>query len=310
MYAGAFWKLKFYALCVNACPESFDIEDPAFVHDYGFDPASETTKLLGDGTQEKWISAMPTIDVMNRCLPRDTSSESSRTLCAYPKCTATAAGGALEAFPEVTCDESFGRGAWVMCPAGSPVAPEGSARCEQQQAACEVKVTKKDGETYALGGSSELADMMMNQLAATVQDVYEVVAASLSDGILFIIVGGVLLPVAASFIFILFLRFFAKTAVWCMFILLVIAMVLGTALLYAKSGMELGGYSAQDLLDTHTGAERDGGGGRALSTRASFQGANSQMAINGTLAVFADPTVNDMLAVSEEPRRCSRWRSG
>ena len=129
VYAGAFWKLKFYALCVNACPESFDIEDPAFVHDYGFDPASETTKLLGDGTQEKWISAMPTIDVMNRCLPRDTSSESSRTLCAYPKCTATAAGGALEAFPEVTCDESFGRGAWVMCPEGSLVAPEGSYAC-------------------------------------------------------------------------------------------------------------------------------------------------------------------------------------
>ena len=40
----------------------------------------------------------------------------------------------------------------------------------RQQAACEVKVTKKDGETYALGGSSEMADMMMNQLAATVQD--------------------------------------------------------------------------------------------------------------------------------------------
>ena len=293
VYAGAFWKLKFYALCVNACPESFDIEDPAFVHDYGFDPASETTKLLGDGTQEKWISAMPTIDVMNRCLPRDTSSESSRTLCAYPKCTATAAGGALEAFPEVTCDESFGRGAWVMCPEGSDVAPEGSARCEQQQAACEVKVTKKDGETYALGGSSEMADMMMNQLAATVQDVYEVVR-SLSDGILFIIVGGVLLPVAASFIFILFLRFFAKTAVWCMFILLVIAMVLGTALLYAKSGMELGGYSAQDLLDMGQNATV------AAGNSSSFQGANSQAAINGTLAVFADPTVNDMLAVSEE----------
>ena len=82
---GAFWKLKFYALCVSACPDGFDIETPEFVADYGFDPASETTKLLGDGTQAKWISAMPTIDVMNRCLPRDTSSESSRTLCAYPK---------------------------------------------------------------------------------------------------------------------------------------------------------------------------------------------------------------------------------
>ena len=103
-----------------------------------------------------------------------------------------------------------------------------------------------------------------------------------------------LLPVAASFIFILFLRFFAKTAVWCMFILLVIAMVLGTALLYAKSGMELGGYSAQDLLDMGQNATV------AAGNSSSFQGANSQMAINGTLAVFADPTVNDMLAVSEE----------
>lgn len=68
---GAYWDVQLYALCVPACPERFDVADPAMIVDYGYDQTSKRTIALGTGTRPKWIASMPTLDLLNRCLGRD-----------------------------------------------------------------------------------------------------------------------------------------------------------------------------------------------------------------------------------------------
>ena len=94
--AGTFWKLKTYGLCVESCPQSFDVNNPKFITDYGYDTKTATTQAFGKYTQPQWLSATPTVDIVNRCVPRTDGSQSKTSMCAYPKCDdpdVVAAGG-------------------------------------------------------------------------------------------------------------------------------------------------------------------------------------------------------------------------
>ena len=82
------WKLVFYGLCVAECPH---IDDPTVCF-------SEPDRCLeyDYGTEEQWSAAggskfyysvMPTISIVNRCIPIKYTAESGeKQRCAYPLC--------------------------------------------------------------------------------------------------------------------------------------------------------------------------------------------------------------------------------
>ena len=101
-----YWNLKLYAVCVNECPKQFNLNAPQMVTDYGWtngqpnNPTTEAIKrLAGKRTLPQWISATPTSEFMNRCVPRIDGFSKYATMCAYPNCTmpdAVAAGAVCQ----------------------------------------------------------------------------------------------------------------------------------------------------------------------------------------------------------------------
>jgi hypothetical protein len=82
---------------------------------------------------------MPTIDVLNRCIPRTASSQDRVKRCAYPPCTSDSVAAL-----GVHCDDAFGDGAWPICNSST----SRSTQCTAENAACQVQVES---------GSCELA---------------------------------------------------------------------------------------------------------------------------------------------------------
>ena len=155
--SGDFWKLKLYALCVASCPKTFNIDNPgdALVTDYGYDKNSATTQALGSGTQAQWLSATPTLDIVNRCIPRAETSQVEEQMCAYPKCTGLGNG--------VVCgsvaDSKWDKGEWAICPAGSS-----KADCKWQKDTCKVMATETLTTSYEIHADDEASATMMTNL--------------------------------------------------------------------------------------------------------------------------------------------------
>lgn len=82
------WKLVFYGLCVENCP---NVSDPAecFAHpqrcvvrDYG-----TPEQYRAAGGQARYYSVLPTLDVLNRCVPtKYTQQRGPPDRCAFPQC--------------------------------------------------------------------------------------------------------------------------------------------------------------------------------------------------------------------------------
>ena len=82
------WKLSFYGLCLEACPnvttptECFLAPDDCKVMDYG-SPAQQQLA----GGKSYYYATMPSVDVMNRCVPSDSNSMTQAAdRCAFPQC--------------------------------------------------------------------------------------------------------------------------------------------------------------------------------------------------------------------------------
>jgi len=141
----------------------------------------------------------------------------------------------------VACDGEY-PAEWNICPSGST-----SAECSAQRQTCQVKATHLSGVAYSEYTSEDNANSMVI-LAETVDGFYSV-ASTLADAYGYIIVGGIVLPVMAAFLFMLCLRFFARLIVYLLLLLLVVFMLAITVLCYIKSGMDIGGVTASSLLD-------------------------------------------------------------
>jgi choline transporter-like protein 2/4/5 len=241
--SGRFWNLELYTLCVSQCPTNFDINSPAFIADYGYDPASSVTQSLGSGTQPQWISATPTVDILNRCIPRTEVGEDSNTVCAFPNCTDPAvtalnAGGAAQC---QTIDPDLGPG-WEVCPSGTS-----SAVCDQQQATCVVEARKVETVVYQISAGDEASQALLSSVSSLVGGFYEI-AHDLVSSWVFILSLGVLAPIVFSFAYMILLFLFAKTIIWGMLVLLVIAMLIATAICFARSGLNVSGVTAETIL--------------------------------------------------------------
>jgi choline transporter-like protein 2/4/5 len=262
---GEFWKLKLYGLCVKECPKTFNIANPSssMVTDYGYDPTKATTQAFGKYTQATWLSATPTVDIVNRCIPRTESSQSKTGMCAYPKCDAPeviAAGG--------TCYNtgSFVNGEWSVCGevgSGSVSASD----CATQQEVCKVKVSETTTTAYALNVNDEASAAMLASVAGTVGGVFEIVSA-IAKAWYMILVGGVAAPIALAFMFMVLLFLFAQIIIYTLLIILIICELGATIICLSKSGISFQGKSANQFLaqaQSATNVSLPGGAQSALA---------------------------------------------
>ena len=160
MQTGSFWKLKLYALCVAKCPKTFNIDDASssLITDYGYDITTSVTQSLGKGTQKEWLSATPTLDIVNRCIPREQSSQNTQVACAYPKCTdpdVSAVGGTcLDSGSGDADTAAFTNGEWTICPAGV-------TNCADRQDVCKVKATESTTRTYMINAEDDAGEAQL-----------------------------------------------------------------------------------------------------------------------------------------------------
>jgi len=241
--ARSFTSLKLYTLCVATCPSRFDLDSPDLITDYGFDPQTATTQAFGDGTRASWISATPTVSIVNRCIPREQTSNSDVSLCALPKCTdpaVVAAGG--------VCSSGAynGTGVWEVCPDVGSGTTDAST-CTEQQSLCQVTMKDSTKRSFEVATGDAESAALLGGVAAAVGNVFEITTA-IYDAWLYVIVGGIVCPIALAFVYMLLLYLFAKTIIWGLLIVLIVCQLAATFICFAKSGIQVRGISGADLI--------------------------------------------------------------
>jgi choline transporter-like protein 2/4/5 len=243
----AFTSLRLYALCVASCPTDFNIENPesSLITDYGYSKTSPVTQALGSGTQELWLSATPTVDIFNRCIPRTESSSDRVEMCAYPKCTsaeAVAVGAVCET------SGGFPNGSWPVCPSSEGSGMEDS-ECTAQKDVCKVRARETTTMTFELATSDEASAAMLSQVANSVGGLFEIMS-SISSASVFIGVGGIVLPIALAFLYMFLLFMFAKIIIYSLLVMLVFSQLLATFVCFSRSGISFNGVSGDTILAT------------------------------------------------------------
>jgi hypothetical protein len=232
--SGQFWKVELYALCVDECPKGFDLNNPKVITDYGYDLDSSTTQALGDGTQADWIAATPTVDMLNRCIPRTEASTDVTKMCAYPECLdadVVAAGGVCTTNPGFGVNKS-----WAMT-------------TDAHMDLCIVQAKQSSTMVYQMAASDDASQAMLSSVADAVGGIFEV-ASALIDSMDIIIGLGIGAPVALAFIYMIFLYKFAHVVIWTLLLLLVVVELVATFICFAKSGMAFDGVSADSLMES------------------------------------------------------------
>ena len=82
------WKLRFYGLCVDKCPNvtspeaCFSDPNKCRVFDYG-----TVEQYTAAGGKASYYATMPSLDLLNRCIPTDSNSMTQEPdRCAFPQC--------------------------------------------------------------------------------------------------------------------------------------------------------------------------------------------------------------------------------
>jgi choline transporter-like protein 2/4/5 len=206
------WRVVFYGVCVEACPSVPDptvcFTDPSscMVYDYG------TPAQWGSaGGAAYYFAVLPTLDVLNRCVPtKHVSASSVPDRCAYPSCDNVTN-------PWMVCDTEH-PSLWII-------------QSLSDQLACEVKFQHVEVDQLATMTPSPLVERIATSMAF-VQRVTGALVASWSEIIGF----GFGLSIGLGIAWLVLLRLFAKTVVWLA--VLAIGLALGAASLYlfATSG--------------------------------------------------------------------------
>jgi len=207
------WKVVFYGLCVEECPRltdptvCFDEPSRCMVHDYG-----SAEQYEASGGSAYYFAVMPTISVMNRCLPMaDASASTEPDRCVYPSCDNVTN-------PWMTCDDEFPN-LWVL-------------RTPSDAWRCEVKFQHVEIDQLAPMRPSPLTDRLARYMSVG-QRVVEATLES-TDAI-----GGfgLGLPIGLGFAWLLVLRFFAGVIVYAAIVAIGLALF-GLALyLFVASGL-------------------------------------------------------------------------
>jgi choline transporter-like protein 2/4/5 len=259
--SGNFWNLKLYAICVESCPTEFNLENPeaSMIDDYGYVLESSTTQaIIGNCplgmtcTKEQWLSATPTMEIVNRCLPRGEATQGEVAVCAYPKCDhadVIAAGGEC-------ANGDYANGEWHVCPTAAEVGSgnEPSAQeCVAQRDVCQIRATTTTTTEYTIDANDEASAAMMASIANTVGGFYEVVS-SISDAWVYILIGGIAMPIGFAFVYMLLLFFFAKAIIYTLLFILIVAELFATFVCFSRSGIAFDGVTGADLIGTALGS--------------------------------------------------------
>jgi len=260
--SGMFWNLNLYALCVEECPSTFDIDNATFIEDYGFNPSTSVTQAFGSGTQPLWLSATPTLDIANRCLPAQQSTQGQEIVCAYPKCTTPEA---LAVGAICTNSSTFDNGEWTLCPDDTTSTGSGSSnpitlyqeavaarrKCTEQTQTCKVRARYTATTTHELSTSDDTSAAMLATISSTVGGIFEIMSSVYSASS-YIIVGGVIVPVVLAFLYMLLLFLFAKIIIYTLLVMLIIVQLVATFVCFSRSGISFQGVDADTLISTAT----------------------------------------------------------
>ena len=262
------WKLKFYGICVAECPNvqdptvCFGNPDACMTYDYGTEK-----QWRAAGGSRYYYSVMPTISIINRCIPIVNKLESGPPAkCAYPICDNVTN-------PWMVCDAEF-PSLWM---------PQDAS----QRARCEIKYEENEVTALATERPSPLVDRIADKMGSA-----QVIVEGILDAQHELLVWGVLVPIGLGFTWLILLRFFAKVVIYGTLIALWCGLAAVTLYLFVITGL------AQDLIDglmasnatraligTAVGAVGGGGGG---AWNASAGGGNASEAASGDSGAWDD----------------------
>jgi len=203
------WNLVFYGLCVGSCPniqsptECFDDMEKCITRDYGT-PA----EWGAAGGSAQYYTTLPTVDVLNRCVPTvAVSSSVVPDRCAVPVCDNVT----------MTCDVEYPN-LWLLL-------------TYTDTARCEVKFQSQTVEQFATMNASPLTAQIAAKMAF-LQSLVQALDAARQE----IFLLGMVAPVVLGLAWLILLRLFARTIVWGAIILIAIALLALTIYLFIISG--------------------------------------------------------------------------
>ena len=184
------WKLVFYGLCVESCPNvtdpttCFGDPDSCMSFDYG-----EEAQWEAAGGSSFYYSVMPTISVINRCIPIKNQRQGGEIpRCAWPLCDNVTN-------PWMVCDTEFPT-LWTPLTA-------------EQRGKCEIKFENHNVATLAAQKPSPIVDQIADYMGSAQR-----IIGSLIDCQTEIYIYGIAVPMALGIAWLVALRFFAKTIIW------------------------------------------------------------------------------------------------
>ena len=164
--------VSLYGICVEACPA---------------EPGSRKITDYGHGSSKKassWPVDMPTSSMLNRCMPRQRSTESDLTLCTSPKC---------------------GEARRPCVPEGGFGVPSGSWQLgKEDEHLCRAQIVLERTATVKQPGAGPFLTYLF-QASNMIEDIYETIL----DNWVKILSFGIGLSTAVNFVWMIFLFFFA-----------------------------------------------------------------------------------------------------
>jgi choline transporter-like protein 2/4/5 len=240
--SGLWWNFKPTVVCAPECPDGMSLANPTI---YG-GPSYPCNGTAACGTVPSYYYIFFTEDVVGRCMPLTSASEAPpRTLCVTPDCTSTAAADLNASHPgTVECatvdTQPDAQTTWEVCPSALNCGP-GTACCTAHTAACSgsgtLEVVEATDVSYRPTTMSEESQAMTAKFASYVKTVkggYE--GLVVTEGIIALTVFGVAIPILMSFVWAIFLWFFAGIVVYALIAALILSMTLMSIWLMVKAG--------------------------------------------------------------------------
>jgi len=219
--------------CTGSCPSGLSLSNPV-----AYGGANYPVNNVGSGnltSVEEIYYSYRTLDILNRCIPRDTTSVYSRQeLCTTPSCTNTTLNTTLDG--SVSCfrveSEPDVTNVWRICGGG-----ESTELCARQRLACDFQVDMAETETFAPHEQTSESDYYTKLFASYVQRGVGLVDGLLdSDGTIACLLFGLVMPLVLGFVWAIFLRYLAAVCVYTLIILMVLVMVLISLYFATKAG--------------------------------------------------------------------------
>ena len=205
------WRVRFYGLCLERCPPVASptacMDDPSTcsVVDYGT-PAQYNAA----GGSASYFAVMPSIPVMHRCIPRDSSDMyQDDDRCAFPQC---------DGVNYAPCDTEFNK-TWVL------------TNNYPRSKLCQIKFRR--GEVQQL---KPLADDTLSRNIGAKVNTWARYVEAVVEGAQEVGIFGCLVPIGMCFAWLVLLRLFAATIIYVSLILLGLGLAFFSIYCFALAG--------------------------------------------------------------------------